>query len=409
MLVVIILFLVLVGITVPVAMRVAAGDRVRDAASTVQVALASVRDRAMASRTPRGIRLIPSDQDRTLVRELLFVRQANPLTDQGGVAGALVMHGPAQQLRNGALVNTGSIEWPATLNNATDVQNALFGTVVLIGVDPNALRQLPSVVINNATTYFGTIRFNQTGRERLFWATDASLSYDADGNGPIQPNPKLYLDEPLTLPLPFGTMAQLDPGLWPTPNQPYDLIYRNTSFSDPTIATGFKIELGNVPDEDNAPVQLPDGAAIDLGYIDPNWGISPAALLDGGTWRLSRIEPDLALRWDIMVSPTGQVIGSQAALPQVILWVREQLAGVDDVAVPANPAARMYTGRQKLVRATNPGRHLIVTLFSRTGFVQTGDPVFVDVLRADGTAGSDGYYDFPNYYDNVPQGTGTGL
>jgi prepilin-type N-terminal cleavage/methylation domain-containing protein len=411
LLVVIILLLVLVGVTIPLALRVTQGDRVRSAADTVQIALATARDRASARGLPIGIRLVPDDQDRSLVRSVVYIRQGQPISGDpvGGRASALVMHGPAQLFdSSGALVATGSKEWPAPLTSAADLEQAVFGAVVLIGVDPARLLRLPSFVRNNQQYYYGAIRLENAGPIRPFVATPASIGYRVDtGGGVFVENPVLYLTEPLAMPVPWGTT--INPTTDPTLG-PVDLVYTRTWFDAATYARlgdNFIIHVGNERTEDD-PIQLPAGTLIDLGYLDPNPNVPP----DPPELRLSRIRPDLAGNWDILVSPSGQVVGSSAADPQVILWVREQLGGIETVNVKAAGGSSVTpTGFQKLVRTNGTGRHVLVTIFSRTGFVQTSDPLFEDLRNSTNPAVTtpDGYYDQQSYYNTVPKGAGTGL
>lgn len=409
MLVVIIVLLVLVGAVVPVALRLTQGDRVRDAADTVQIALATARDRAMAEGSPVGIRLIPDDADPSLVSALAFIRKGEPITGDStyGRSSALVMHGPGEtynfQTNNWVFTRdamTRCEEWPEPL---TDLDSAIFGTVVLIGGDIQKLTsRLVRTRLAGRDVIVGAIRLEHAGPLRPFWTTDAEINRVPD-------NPKLFLFQPLAMPVPWATTA-IDPRT--------DPIYNQTAFDLLTygrFGDDYKIFVGNERIEDSDPIRLPTGTVIDLGHLDQDDPVDwidqdGDRSVDPPSIRLSRVPRDEAQNWDILISPSGQVTGSAASEPHIVLWVRETLAAVNTVDVSTSGPPRY----RKLINATGTGRHVLVTMFSRTGFVHTTDANFLTsrdpiALPMLVNIGGATYYNPANYYDNIPQGAGTGL
>lgn len=402
LLVVIVIILVLAGITIPTAMQLAAGSQLREAANLLQTTIAGARDRAMVRQEPIGVRLLRDSNETSIVRELQYIRTAAPLN----AGTALVMHHT----------------WPNTVPAATLV-DARFDRVVLLGEDPIRIKQLPSVTLSGTTYRYGSIRLGKAGPFLSFTTTDALIDQTVSDGMDTIATPILELSrfdtdtmgntirvfEPFTMPAPFGTDADLTG----TSTDARAIAWRPSSWGslgDTTaerserrnrLGLEFDIPLGNVPLEGNEPIKLPNGIVIDLGYIP----LDPNAPLDLPDFRLTRLRPTTSGQWDILLSPQGQVIGDAAAESQIALWVRESLAGVETVACNLTNSKL-----QKVVTSTGTGRHLIVGVFSRGGFVAVADPNFVDQVRTlDGSSGADGYFDQGNYYDNLLLGNNSGL
>lgn len=399
--VVIILMLLLTGMTLPTALKLAAGDLIKDAATTVQIAVANARDRAVAQGSPVGIRLLPdrlqtdsinAGIDPAIVRSLILVQQANPLVD----GSAAVMHGFAATAA--AALNTFPTAgiWPSPVTTANQ-DTFPFGIVVLIGVDYERLKLLPRDPAIAGNRY-GAIRFNKSGKYHAFTTTDTELaSAEAAGR-----NPRLLLAEPLELPIPYST-GQLPPVDWSA-----DVPYTTARYGVP-----YEILLGNIPVEDAEPITLPTGIVIDLGFLSSG-PPPPPVVPDAAQFRLSQIPPDGFGNWDIMFAANGQVLGSAAASPLLSIWLREETAGVDAVNVgiyanPGNLTGSDITAFKKLVRQLSPGNHKIVSIYGRTGFVQASDPFFdgtpANILTYNGIP----YFDQNRYYENAKAGIGAGL
>ena len=80
LMVAILIILILVGITAPLALSILDGRTLREAGSSVQAAIAGARDRAASAGAPRGVRLIPDKDDPNIVRELRIIQQTHPIS-----------------------------------------------------------------------------------------------------------------------------------------------------------------------------------------------------------------------------------------------------------------------------------------------------------------------------------------
>lgn len=405
LLVVIIVLLVLMGVTIPVALRLSEGENLRNAANAVQVALAGARERAMFRQEPSGIRLIPDASDAALVNDPALVRDPSLVRTLIPISRGRPVNGRAMVLHAGWRKVTPSFD---TKDPALVIANP-FNLVILINTDVGRLSSLPRVLAQidgnndgllndplldlNEVAYTGLIRFGYAGAARVFYTTDTMLG---------QTNPLLFLAQPVPLPIPFGTTIDL--------GDPDSIVYQKP-ISDERLGVECSIDIGNILVEGAEPITLPTGAVIDLGYVDPAWWFATNinAKVDGPYVRLSRLRPESG-KWDIMFGPDGRILGEAAAEPQIILWLRDELAGIELVTVPVDVNKGQLNTTQKLVRTTGTRRHNLVSVFSRTGYVQSIDPVFVDLRTANPPGnGQDGYYDINEYYTNVLKGTGTGL
>lgn len=374
LLVVLAITLTLAIATVPIALQMNDGRRLRDASRTLQAVFAGVREQAMASRNPVGVRLIPDESDPSIVRSLQFIEESPPFA----LGRAIVVHN----------------QWPAA--NTTGLP---LDTVFLLGLDARSRQALISNLplfndpADNQDKRYGSIRFGMAGAPMAFKALDADMNVS---------EPKLTLFEPVTLPIPFGTSADLTvaaaPQIW--------------HLNNPENGIDYQIPLGNRVRGAEDPIFLPAGIVIDLGYLPaPAANATPNA----PEQRLTRLRPTFyngtnpsQSQWDIVMSPSGRLIGTAASEPQVVLWLREETAGV----ATANVGTTLNTGgttdgNAKLVRKVAPGNHALLAIYSRTGRVQSAAPDFkVDATFAGDAAG---YFDSRRYYDFVFQGNTGGL
>lgn len=330
MLIVISIVILLAVVTIPIALRYSEGRRTRDASRTIQAVLAGARDRAMGSGFPVGIRLIQEANDRSIVRSMAYIQQRQP--ENLGQAKVLI-----------------------------DATTNAFRRVVLLSYPNKARFQLlrPGPV---AGSYRGDIRFEQASRYYSFSTTDALLNL---GNAN---SPELLLDEGLPAPLPEG--------------------YTGTSL-DPNAGADYKIPMEAQPTEDINPIRLPDGVVIDLGSM-PTAGVLTASnrAADPASVRLTRLPVDSQSGYfDILFSPTGQVMSSASVEQFLALWIREELSTVEEQQVTASI-------RQKRVKFPVRGTHLLMTVVPRTGSIKSVDPVLQDT-------DNDGFVDYPACFNNV--------
>jgi hypothetical protein len=229
----------------------------------------------------------------------------------------------------------------------------------------------------------------------------------------------LRLDAPETRPYPFNFQ------------RPGQLPYRS-AFSVPagmtvrdylaTVGDNYTIPIGTVELEGETPILLPAGVVIDLGYIEPTGAVNP----DPSNVRLSRLQPEYT-NWDILFGPTGAVIGSAASDAHIFLWLREEAASTQDLAVAtSDPNVPMPpSGVLRAIPTNNTGNHTIVAIVSRTGLVRSVEPNFGAMQGGSANATMDtdgktfgpsfGYWNRLKYYDlfyselNAPDGGETGL
>ncbi len=81
----------LAGISVPIILAVIQGDKIRDASSSVQAAITAARERAALDGRPTGIRLISDATNPELVRQIVFIREADPVSPGGSQTGGAVV------------------------------------------------------------------------------------------------------------------------------------------------------------------------------------------------------------------------------------------------------------------------------------------------------------------------------
>lgn len=316
LLVAISIVVVLAAVTVPLAMRFGEGRKARDAARTVQAAIAGARDRAMGAGFPVGVRFLQESTDKSIVRSMTYIRLPLPAN-----------LGKARSLRTGGVV--------------TDLSKI----ELISGPNVAQLKMLRQVTRSGVKYFVGAIRFEQATRYYTFSASEADL----DAVPPI-----LTLDEPLVAPLPEAYGAAAPPPVLPS-----------TDFA----GADYKIPLGSLPLEDANPIRLPDGVVIDLGTIDGDAN----NVVDSPNVRLSRVPVDSQSGYfDILFAPNGQVINNAAVEQYLALWIREETAGVEETLVSAGM-------RQKRIPVPVRGTHLLMTVFPKTGLVKSVDPFFEDL------------------------------
>ena len=370
LLVVLIIVLILAAVVIPLALRLNEGSRLRDGARTVQAALNGARDRAMARRAPVGIRLITDDNNRSFVRSLAYIVPAAPLTE----GRAIVVHShPAAN-------------WP-TVVTAVQASEVIFNRAVLLGADKARFQFLPRFqrpAPFSDTVIIGSIRLDNSGAVYGFMTNDALLDI-ANAGTPAH----LILDKPFLQPVPFGST--------------FDITVAGTPYYNPTVSNGveYEIPLGNILLANNDPIPLPSGIIIDLGFMPDN----PSGAIDDSSQRLTRLEPSAPNGtgfWDILFAPNGQVIGTAAEDPHIVLWLRETTASVD--IVNTGVTTQRPTGFQKLIPTTGAGLHTVVGVYSRTGYARSIEPNFEIT-----TAAVAGYYDHDRLQLNFIKESGTGL
>lgn len=374
---------ILAGIAIPVILAVLRGDRIKRASAAVQGMIMAARERAALDGEPRGVRLVPDTDNPELVRQLIFIREADPIATGRAV-----------------VVDGGS---------------GYYDTVAIPLLDFN-VRALNTLPRGNAVTRFGVvyavrgaIRFESAGKYYSF-----ALPVQEGGTVGVIPNTTtaggvqyvtLTLDQPLPMRLPI----------------PLDL---NSTAIGTLAGMIYEIRRPPVPLEGAEPVLLPQDTVIDLGQLPPNDGTG--GRVDPPYNRLTRLTPgfsqgflnpetgQLEFNFDILFAPDGRVIGNAANDDRIILWVRDE----NIVETVENPnwnviAAPAGSGRaRKEISASTGGQNYLVALSTRTGLLATFRPAFEDKLTYDANAPTgwaqvpDGLFDWDLYYQNVVDNVG---
>jgi prepilin-type N-terminal cleavage/methylation domain-containing protein len=435
LLVVISIMLLLAAAAAPVALSLLNGRSLREASSSTQAMLAGARDRAAASREPRGVRLITDVSNPSLVRELRFIRPSTPVVSGSAIVVDAVWNAgwdnftvpfppdpgpPVNPNRPANQPVVQSSSWPT----GATVANPQFSMVVLLGCnDFLKLRSLPyRIAADGNRVYFGVIRLATSGQLLGFSTTDTMIAHTANLDSAdltrTEPCPQLRLDQPLNRPYPFDFLR---PG-----QLPYAAAIPGNYSADVMSLIGdhYTIPIGAVELEGETPVLLPAGVVIDLGYIDPTGTVVP----DPSNVRLSKLQPEYT-NWDIMFSPAGPVIGSAASDAHIFLWLREETASTQDLPVatsdPVTNLPMPPSGQLRMIPTTNTGNHGIVAVVSRTGLVRSVEPNFGAMQGGSATATMDSngvtigpnflYWNRMQLYDlyfseiNAPDGGETGL
>jgi prepilin-type N-terminal cleavage/methylation domain-containing protein len=428
LLVVSVIMLLLAAAAAPVALTLLNGRSLREASSTVQSVLAGARDRASAAREARGVRLIPDSNNPSIVRELRLIRPSAPVMAGSAIVVDAVWNAGwdnftvpfppdasgTRPVNQPTLVNS---SWPnGTPPSPPPLNYPQYSMAVLLGCnDAPKLRSLPfRVAADGNRVYFGVIRLATSGQLLGFSTTDALILNAVGG----EPCPLLRLDQPLTRPYPYDVLR---PGQLPY-SAGFPAGYNRDYLA--TVGDNYTIPIGSVELEGEAPILLPNGVVVDLGFVDLGdpTASPPVAPIppDPSGFRLSRLAPEYT-NWDIMFSPTGAVLGNAAADAHIFLWLREEAAPVEDLTV-ANTVAP--SGRLRAIPTNNTGNHSIVAIVSRTGLIRSVEPNFGRIpTDPDPTMDVDGntfgttfpYWDRRNFYDlfyselNAPDGGETGL
>lgn len=400
--------ILLAAIAVPAVLSVIRGDRLRDASSSVQGFITAARERAALDNRPRGVRLVPDPDNPELVRQLIMIREADPIAPGGSLyGGAIVSNYLSASLGMAARFNdTVEIPFDQQFVN-TLVQSQPLGQVLLSRYNATT----PYTVVR------GILRIGSSGPFRAFsyFLNDPLLNRKttdlATGLNLAQPRTLLILDEPL--PTPIG--MDID----------------GPNFLLPASGIGIEISRPPVPLEGVEPLVLPQGIVIDLGQLPKpaNPGaISPTNTVtlsvDPSNQRLTRLTPRMPnitlyspgtpvdYSFDILFSPQRSVIGPAAVDERIILWLRDE-AGVLAESNPsyqtqASSSAQAAVFRKQL-NITSSTSNSLVALMTRTGIMGTFKPVLTDELSEAGNGnngGADGFYDFARYYDNVNANVG---
>lgn len=389
MLVVILIIVILTAVVVPLALTFSQGSAVRDAARTVQAALAGARDRALSNQQPRGVRFLVDDTAPDRVRTLVFVRQQDPYS------------GTCHIVRSQTNPDSGDYRPRLPVLPAQQSDPSVPVDLVVAGPQVD-FSQFDSA---SGGPGFGTIRFDQSGPLYSFQYLDRH-HLQLTGSYPV---------------LPVYRTDESDPTNLDEPNEFDDALRAS-------VGINFTISRASVPLEDADPIALPNGVMVDVS------GLSATAINTSGNEQqvpvnlgLSNLYmPSLIIQWnpaeedipvpyyEIMFAPNGQVIGEQKsrAHPHLCIWIRETLADVGNAYKLDSSGNRVKdsTNNDVTTRAvkltSDPSQHSLVIVHGRTGFVSTVPPNFVpDTTDADNAE----YYDTRQYYRNVARGMESGL
>lgn len=388
--------ILLAAIAVPAVLSVIRGDRLRDASSSVQGFITAARERAALDNRPRGVRLVPDPDNPELVRQLIMIREADPIAPGGSLySGAIVSNYFSQYVVAGpSYYDTVEINYDQQFVNAL-TQSQTRGNVYL-----SRYSATPVLAVR------GVLRIGSSGPFRSFSYFPENPNWNSRATTP--PRTLLILDEPL--PVPIG--ADLDP---------------TGTLNLAASGVGVEISRPPVPLEGVEPLVLPQGIVIDLGQLPKpaNPGaISPTSTVtlsvDPSNQRLTKLTPRMPnitlyspgtpvdFSFDILFSPQRSVIGPAAVDERIILWLRDETG----VLVESNPnyqtqassSAQAVVFRKQL-NITSSTSNSLVALMTRTGIMGTYKPVLTEAGNGN-NAGADGFYDFAHYYDNVNANVG---
>lgn len=355
MLVVVGIIVVLASIATPAIISMNKGRKVREAAQFLQGTLVRARDDAVASGIPVGIQLILDDNDNELVRAILLVEARGAFAD-----------GTCHIVRTA--VNSSSptpleYKFEPDLNPQNDTTKPCK---LVVGYNVNWS-------VFKGTN--GVIRFEDSGPIYEFYGLDAQ---------------HLLLKENGLLPPCSVYTPPLDPSAGGPPTLaagPFDTHLKNT----PGIH--YKIRQNTVPRLGAQPIPLPTGVVIDLA-----WKGDPTPPVVATNDRLSRVEaaaplgPGSTGPWEILFSPSGQLLPPQSRVGKIGFWIREE-----DVETGYDPSGRKAIATSSS-RATI--KNAIIAVNTRTGYTSSVEPVF----KSNGDL-----YDVDSYYDNIARGDEKGL
>jgi prepilin-type N-terminal cleavage/methylation domain-containing protein len=377
----------LAGISVPIVLSIIQGDKVRDASSSVQATITAARERAALDNRMTGIRLIPDPANPELVRQIVFIREAEPIAPGGSVTGGAMVTNRISALRYGA---TGPF-----FNDTVEVQFDRRFVQTIIGSLPAERISIARYNLPSVLAYRGFLRLNGTGPY-------VGFSFFPDGGA----LPNLTTQ---TLSIPAGVAENRSMLLLDVP-----LTVELGSIDLPVASSGVRIEIVRppVPLEGAEPLQLPQGIVIDLGQLPrvETGQTTTTTRAAPPNLRLSRITPRLPFgnlidagtgavdfSFDIMFGTDRNVVGSSAVDDRVILWVRDENAVLTD-RNPNSPTGSPNETRKE-IRAESPNSNSLVVLSTRTGQIGTYKPILLD-------KNGDGFADWDQYYTNVDEGVG---
>lgn len=375
---------ILAAISIPIILAVLRGDRIKRASAAVQGMIMAARERAALDGEPRGIRLVPDTDNGELVRQLIFIRQADPIATGRAV-----------------VVDNGNGYYDTVAIRADEINWRVFNTM------PRGLATNVRHGWNGVNAIRGAIRFERAGKFHSF-----TLPVTENPGGVIANTQTLgsveylilALDQPLPLPLPL----------------PLDL---NTTAIGSVAGMIYEISRPPVPLEGAEPVLLPNDTVIDLGQLPDPLDPNGLGTVDPPYNRLTRLTPGFAqgflnpetnqieFNFDILFAPDGRVIGNAANDDRIILWVRDEniVETVDNPNWAVAPAPTGSGQPRKEISAGTSGRNFLVALSTRTGFLATFEPAFEDRLTyAPGgwAQGPDDLFDWDLYYQNVVDNVG---
>jgi len=397
------IMILLAAIAVPTILSVIRGDRLRDASSSVQGFITAARERAALDNRPRGVRLVQDPDNPELVRQLIMIREADPVAPGGSLYGGAIVTN-----RFGANNYSSKPSYYDTVEVTYDQQfvNSLL---------QSQTRGLVRLTRYDATSTFavvrGVLRIGSSGPFRAFSYfpdTPGTSRNFVAASSPYPARTLLVLDEPL--PNSIG----IDNGY--------------------LAASGVGVEISRppIPLEGVEPLILPQGIVIDLGQLPQPTGYPATLSIDSSSQRLTKLTPRMLslpvysagvpidFGFDILFSPQRNVIGPGAVDDRVILWIRDE-TGVNaesNQAYVTQPASGPTTQTlnqaaisRKQLNITSSTSNSLVVLMTRTGALATFKPVLQDEITESSQPNAsstqpDGYYDFIHYYDNVNANVG---
>lgn len=386
------IMILLAAIAIPTILSVIRGDRLRDASGSVQGFLTAARERAALDNRPRGIRLVPDPDNPELVRQIIFIREADPIAPGGSMNSGAVVSNYLSTAPGGPF-NTGAIYY-----DTVEIPYDLQFVNTMIQSLPRSIIQLSRYNTGAVSVIRGVLRVGSAGPFRsfsFFPDTPAVNSRTFGSNRTL-----LVLDEPLSVPVGFDNGNLLGSGV------------------------GIEISRPPVPLEGVEPLVLPTGIVIDLGQLPTATGYPATLTIDPSTQRLTRLTPRLStiiqnsqgipvdFGYDIMFSPQRNVIGPAAIDERIIIWLRDEtnvLAESDPnfVTQAANATQRQGVVYRKQLNITSSTSNSLVALMTRTGVMGTYKPVLQDQeTETTGAAPPDGWFDWNDYYQNVINNVG---
>lgn len=358
LLIVISLLLLIAVMTAGAINTTISGDKVRGGARQVQSFLAGARDRAIYSKSPRGVRFL--------------LEPTNDPTVSSRICRSMVYIAPTDDWTQGTIEVEwfgGAVKAVRGFDNTSSTANALiFPTGWLNLYNQGLLKNGVRIKIPN----------DSTGE---WYTVDTSQLASASPDGSGGPNPPvlLLLTNFSTAPTQTANQSNLQPAFQPG--------------SGPTT---YRLELppGVMPNQE--PVLLPKGCVIHLDRSSSPTGLEMTAAGNPslpGTWTRADKLPfawkrasttgnpsgfDYTSMMDVMFSPRGVVIGPAAQNGIIHFYIGEQKdADLDDLYwrttsdSPTLSAPEYGAWGNSMSPGYVRGDKVILTLFTRTGAVST--------------------------------------